>query len=234
VWLLLFSVRMTRSSRYTLSIDVGGSHIKGALLGKSGDMVSERHKEDTPSPLTPAALLRVIERMAKESPPFDRAAIGIPGVVHGDVVYSLPASGRRSFKNYPLGKILAKRLGVPVRVTNDATMHGLVMITLGTGLGTALFIDGTLSAHYQTLPDADEVGSPYGNAALEEIGRRRWRQRIRALVEQLRVITNYDRLYVGGGNAKEIGSGYPRYVTRVDNIAGILGGHQLWEWGDVP
>jgi len=142
----------------------------------------------------------------------------------------------------PLGDELESRLGTPVRVTNDATMHGLavihgegveMVITLGTGLGTALFIDRVLSAHYQTLPEEDE-SSPFGDEALEEAGRREWRRRIDNLIDQLRRITNYDHLYIGGGNAKRLGGKLPRYVTVIDNAAGVVGGHRLWEWGDVP
>ena len=128
-------------------------------------------------------------------------------------------------------------------MTNDAAMHGLaairgsgveMVITLGTGLGTALFIDAVLSAHYQTLPEQDEPFSPYGDAALKKIGRARWEKRVRDLFDQLRGITNYDRLYVGGGNAKRLRGEMPSRVTRIDSEAGLLGGYRLWEWGDVP
>ena len=231
-----------RAGRYTLSVDVGGSHIKAAVIGKTGDLVTEVIKEDTPDPLTPAALMRALERSARGMPHFDRMAVGIPGVVSGNVVYSLPASGRRTFKGLRLAEELEARLAVPVRVTNDATMHGLavirgegveMVITLGTGLGTALFIDRVLSAHYQTLPEEDEF-SPFGDEALASIGRRRWEKRIRQLADQLRTITNYDHLYIGGGNARKLKRPLPRHVTVIDNAAGVVGGHRLWEWGDVP
>jgi polyphosphate glucokinase len=217
--------------------------VKAALLGKNGDQVTERIKEPTPERLTPRALMGLFERIATRVPHYDRVAVGIPGIVHRDVVYSLPASKSRAFKKFALGAALSERLSVPVRVTNDAAMHGLatihgdgveMVITLGTGLGTALFIDGVLSAHYQTLPDDDEPFSPYGDAALKRIGRRRWQMRVHALCEQLLSITNYDHLYVGGGNAKRLQRPLPRRVTIIDNVAGVLGGHRLWEWGDVP
>jgi polyphosphate glucokinase len=185
----------------------------------------------------------LIERMAEQMPRFDRVAVGVPGIVHRDVVYSLPASRSRAFKGFELGARLSALLGVRVRVTNDAAMHGLaairgegveMVITLGTGLGTALFIDGVLSAHYQTLPDQDEPFSPYGEAACKKIGRKRWEKRVQELFEQLRWITNYDRLYVGGGNAERLRDEMPSRVTRIDSAAGILGGYRLWEWGDVP
>lgn len=229
--------------RYTLAFDVGATNVKAALLGNDGDMVSEQMKEPTPERLTPARLVAVLERMASGIPHFDRVAVGIPGVVHGNVVYSLPASESRAFKGFRLGDELERRLGAPARVTNDAAMHGLatihgdgveMVITLGTGLGTALFIDGVLSAHYQTLPDADERSSPYGDDVRKRIGRVRWETRVQALFTQLRTITNYDRLYVGGGNANLLRRRLPPRVVHIDNVAGVLGGHWLWEWGEVP
>ncbi|MFL5617637.1 MAG: ROK family protein, partial [Gemmatimonadaceae bacterium] len=163
--------------------------------------------------------------------------------VHRDVVYSLPASKSRAFKRFELGARLSDLLGTRVRVTNDAAMHGLaairgagveMVITLGTGLGSALFIDGVLSAHYQTLPEQDEPFSAYGDAARKKVGRARWEKRVRDLFEQLSWITNYDRLYVGGGNAERLKGDMPPRVTRIDSAAGIRGGYRLWEWGDVP
>jgi polyphosphate glucokinase len=206
-------------------------------------MASEKLKEDTPERFTPAQLLALLERLANQMTGYDRVAVGIPGIVHRDVVYALPASKSRAFKRFELGARLADLLGARVRVTNDAAMHGLaairgkgveMVITLGTGLGTALFIDGVLSAHYQTLPEQDEPFSAYGKAALKKIGRKRWEKRVRQLFDQLRGITNYDRLYVGGGNAELLRGEMPSRVTVIDSTAGILGGHRLWEWGDVP
>ena len=232
-----------RVRQRTLAIDVGGSSVKCALLDARGRMASEKLSEDTPKRFTPAQLLALIQRLAKQMTSYDRVAVGIPGIVHRDVVYALPASRSRAFKRFELGARLSDLLGARVRVTNDAAMHGLaairgegveMVITLGTGLGTALFIDGVLSAHYQTLPEQDEPFSPYGKAALKKIGRTRWEKRVRQLFDQLRGITNYDRLYVGGGNAELLRGEMPSRVTVIDSASGILGGFRLWEWGDVP
>lgn len=232
-----------RARLRTLAVDVGGSGVKCALLNARGDMVSEKLREETPERFTPAQLVALIVRLAKQMPRYDRVAVGIPGIVHRDVVYALPASKSRAFKGFALGARLAELLGTRVRVTNDAAMHGLaairgegveMVITLGTGLGTALFIHGVLTAHYQTLPEQDEPFSRYGDIARKRIGRKRWEKRVRELFDQLRWITNYDRLYVGGGNAERIGGEMPSRVTRIDSAAGIRGGHRLWEWGGVP
>jgi polyphosphate glucokinase len=232
-----------RARQRTLAIDVGGSRVKCALLDARGRMATEKLREDTPERFTPTQLLALIERMAVQMPRYDRVAVGVPGIVHRDVVYSLPASGSRAFKRFELGARLADLLGTRVRVTNDAAMHGLavirgdgveMVITLGTGLGTALFIDGVLSAHYQTLPEQDQPFSPYGDDARKKMGRKHWEKRVRELFDQLRDITNYDRLYVGGGNAERLRGEMPSRVTRIESEAGLLGGYRLWEWGDVP
>ena len=236
-------MKRRRARLRTLAIDVGGSGVKCALLDARGRMASAKLREDTPKRFTPSQLLALIERMAAQMPRYDRVAVGIPGIVHRDIVYSLPASKSRAFKRFELGARLSDRLGARARVTNDAAMHGLaairgtgleMVITLGTGLGTALFIDGVLSAHYQTLPEQDEPFSPYGKAVLKKIGRARWEKRVHDLFDQLRDITNYDRLYVGGGNAERLRGEMPSRVTRIDSEAGLLGGYRLWEWGDVP
>ena len=236
-------LKRRRARQRTLAIDVGGSSVKCALLDARGRLASETIREDTPARFTPVQLLKLIQRLAKQMPGYDRVAVGIPGIVHRDVVYSLPASGSRAFKRFALGARLSDLVGARVRVTNDAAMHGLAVIrgdgvemaiTLGTGLGTALFIDGVLSAHYQTLPEQDEPFSAFGKAALKKIGRARWEQRVSRLFDQLRGITNYDRLYVGGGNAELLRGEMPSRVTIIDSASGILGGYRLWEWGDVP
>jgi polyphosphate glucokinase len=232
------------TGRRTLSFDVGGSHVKAALLGRDGRLAAPQDKLDTPRPLTPRTLLELFGQVAARVGRFDRVAVGIPGLVHHDVVYSLPAANNHTFKRVPLGDSLRRRFHVPARVTNDAVMHGLaairgegveMVITLGTGLGTALFIDRVLSAHYQTLaPDDAPFGSAYGDAALKRIGRARWERRLHKLIAELRAATGFDHLYIGGGNARRINGRLPRNVSRIDNVAGVLGGHRLWEWGEVP
>ena len=117
-----------RARQRTLAIDVGGSGVKCALLDARGRMASEKLREDTPERFTPAQLLALIERMAAQMPRYDRVAVGIPGIVHRDIVYSLPASKSRAFKRFELGARLADRLGARTRVTNDAAMHVLAAI----------------------------------------------------------------------------------------------------------
>jgi len=140
-----------------------------------------------------------------------------------------------------LDQALAGKLGKPVRVLNDADIQGLgaikgkgveMVITLGTGMGSSLFEDGRLSAHLELAHHPFRKGDTYeeqlGNAALEKVGKRRWRKRVGLAVETLRELTSFDHLYLGGGNAAILGDTLPPGVSIVSNDLGMRGGIWLW------
>jgi len=226
----------------TLAIDVGGSHIKAALLGATGHLVSDRMRVDTPDPLTPKRLLETLAEMAALLDAHDRVSVGINGLVHGGRVYSIPITADTSFRNFDLAGMLRRRDRRPVRALNDAQMHGLgfirgrgveVAITLGTGLGSALFIDGRLGPHVQFLasPGYEKTkGGDYGDLALQELGRKKWSRRVGRLIDLLRRLTNFDHLYIGGGNASALKLDLAKDVSRGDNSAALLGAVRMWDW----
>src|SRR5947207_8533941 len=226
----------------TLAIDVGGSHIKAALLSATGHLVSDRMRIDTPDPLTPKRLLATLVEVAALLDAHDRVSIGLNGLVHAGRVYSVPVTADPAFRGFDLGGMLRRRDRRPVRVLNDAEMQGLgfvrgrgveVAITLGTGLGLALFMDGRLGPHALFLASAgyDKVkGGDYGDLALEKLGRKRWSRRVGKLIELLRRLTNFDHLYIGGGNASALKLDLPRDVSRGDNSAALLGAVRMWDW----
>ena len=226
----------------TLAIDVGGSHIKAALLGATGHLVSDRMRIDTPDPLTPKRLLATLVEVAALLDAHDRVSIGLNGLVHAGRVYSVPVTADPAFRGFDLGGMLRRRDRRPVRVLNDAQMHGLgfvrgrgveVAITLGTGLGCALFLDGRLGPHVQFLASAgyeNVKGGDYGDLALEKLGRKRRSRRVGKLIDLLRRLTNFDHLYIGGGNASALKLDLPRDVSRGDNSAALLGAVRMWDW----
>jgi polyphosphate glucokinase len=232
----------SRAGPITLSIDVGASHLKAHLLDRRGRPLMERQRLPTPDPLTPAVLLRMLAKMAKQAPRIDRVSVGVPGIVHRGVVYSLPLAGDERFHRFPLANRLSQRLNAPVRLLNDAEMHGLgvirrhgveLVLTLGSGLGTALYLDGDLGPrlHFVTAPRRNvPPGGPYGDAARRQVGRKRWSRRVERLLEELRRITHFDHCYLGGGNAERLRGGPWPNVTRVDNHAAALGGVRVWDW----
>jgi polyphosphate glucokinase len=228
---------------YTLSFDIGGSSIKAAVLDPHGHMVSEHMEVDTPKRPSPERLIDVMVELAKPAHGYQRISVGFPGIVLDNVVYSFPMSASRAYKGFRLGTALRKRLRRPVRVINDADMHGLgvisghgveLVITLGTGLGTALYIDGRIGPSVQFTPSpggrAAPRGGEYGKAAMRRVGRARWNKRVARLIDVLRYLTNFDHLYIGGGNADKLTIALPKDVAIVDNTAAIVGGVRLWQW----
>lgn len=215
-------------------------------MDQRGRLLHRRHKVDTPEELTPDALLEAVGEIGDRLGPFHRASVGVNGLVHRGVVYSLPITGDADFRGFDLAARLSHRWRRPVRVLNDAAMHGLgairgtgveLVITLGTGLGTALFIDGEPGPQPQFTPAPsrrEPKGGPYGDAALEELGRKKWSRRVERLLESLRVLTNFEHLYIGGGNARRLECELPADASRIDNRSALLGGVRAWRLDPQP
>jgi polyphosphate glucokinase len=166
---------------------------------------------------------------------------GFPGAVRDGVVLTAPNLGHDGWARFDLARALGNRLGKPARVLNDADMQGLavvrgrgleMVITLGTGFGTALYEHGRLLPHLEISHLRFRKGQTYdqqlGNAARKRVGGKKWDRRVRKAIATLRTLTNFDQLYVGGGNAKHLRPGLPPDVTIVDNEAGIAGGVAAW------
>ena len=106
------------------------------------------------------------------------------------------------------------------------------MITLGTGFGTALLMNGTLLPHLEIGQHPFTRKKTYdqfiGNNALENIGLEKWNKRLHKVINVLKTVFNYDHLFISGGNAKKITISLDKNVTLVSNIDGIKGGAKLW------
>jgi len=226
----------------TLAIDIGGSGIKVMVLNPSGQPLTERDRLETPYPATPEAVLTVIQALA-ENKSFDRISVGFPGVIRAGVTETA-ANLHPDWLGFHLQEALQKRLVKPVRVANDADLQGLgvvrgqgveLVITLGTGVGSALFVQGILVPNLELGHHPFRKGETYeqqlGRAALDEVGKKKWNERLRKAIAQLSHTFNYDVLYLGGGNAKEIRLELPPTVQVVPNVAGLLGGIALWRSG---
>jgi polyphosphate glucokinase len=240
----------------TLSVDVGGSGIKASVLDVSGQMEHERVRISTPYPLSPQKLVLEIQKLASELPSFDRMSVGFPGMVRAGRILSAPhfvspdgPSGQAEPKlvsawdRFDLAAALTDVTGKPTQVANDADIQGTavvsgsgleMVITLGTGLGTALFLDGRLMPHLELAHHPLSKGQTYnevlGDTARKRVGMKRWTKRVLSAIGILRGLTMFDRLYVGGGNATRLsGANLPDDVILVSNDAGILGGIKLWE-----
>ena len=226
----------------TLAIDIGGTGLKAGLLDPTGHMIGERARVATPQPAHPEAVVPLLVELVRPLGSFDRISVGFPGVVRKGVVKTAPNLGTKAWSGYDLAGTLQTRLSRPVRLLNDATVQGLgvikaegleCVITLGTGFGFALYQDGRLAPHLelsQHIIRKDLTYDEYvGVAALEEIGKKRWRRRVERVLEQLRVLVNFDTLYIGGGDARLIDFDLPADIHIVSNDAGITGGVRLWD-----
>ncbi|MEZ6035954.1 MAG: ROK family protein [Planctomycetota bacterium] len=232
---------MPTTTRHTLAIDIGGSGVKASVLDENGKMLHERVRIDSPVGAKPDDFVAAIAALVAELPPAPQVAVGFPGMVRNGVVLTAPNLGHEAWRGYDLAQQLGAALGRPVRVANDADVQGFAVIegrgvemvvTLGTGFGTALYEDGRLCPHLELSHHPFRKGESYdeqlGNATRKKIGNKHWQKRVSIAIDTLRELTHFDRLYVGGGNARKLEGKLPDDVTIVDNQAGIEGGAALW------
>jgi polyphosphate glucokinase len=232
---------MSGSGEKILSIDIGGSRIKATVLDMEGNMIKEYERTDTPSPAEPIYIIRVIAELANKFKPFSKVSVGFPGYVRNGVVHTAPNLGTERWSDFELSKRLSEILNCPVRLVNDADMQGLgiakgkgleMIITLGTGFGTALLMDGNLLPHFEIAHQPVSKDRDYdeyiGNKALQSVGLEKWNRRMKKVLSILKTVYNYDHLYISGGNAKKIDFKIDDNVSFANNLEGIKGGAKLW------
>jgi len=231
----------TPSSPKFLSIDIGGSHIKATILNDKGALQMDYDKIPTPIPANPENVVNAIKKLVKPFAAYDMVSVGFPGYVKHGVVKTAPNLGTDFWKDFDLSKRLEKELGKPTRVVNDADMQGLgivsgkgleMVITLGTGFGTALLVDGQLMPHLELAHHPFAKGKTYddyvGERALEKEGNQKWNKRMQKVLKVLKTVINYDTLYIGGGNSDKLNFKLDKNMKIVTNQDGIKGGSRLW------
>ncbi len=246
---------MATATLDTLAIDIGGTGLKASVLDRTGAMEHDRVRIDTPYPLAPAKLVTVLADLVKTLPRYDRVSVGFPGMVRDGRILSAPhfispdgpggtptAKLSDAWACFDLQGELARELGKPTKVANDADLQGAAVVagtglelvlTLGTGLGTAMFHDGLLLPHLEFAHHPFRKGESYneilGDAARKAVGHRKWQRRVHEAIDTFRALCFFDHCYIGGGNSARLDDKLPDDVTLVDNSAGILGGIKLWE-----
>lgn len=228
-------------SPVTLCVDIGGTGLKIMLLDANGTPLTDRLRTPTPEQPTPSRLLAELEKLKDQVAAFDRVAVGFPGVIKRGVVYTA-ANLHPQWVEFNLQAELEKRWKKPVRVANDAAVQGYaaiqgtgveMILTLGTGLGSAIYTDGRLCpglelAHHPWLND--KTYEDYlGKRGLKKYGAKRWNKLLTRAIEQTGATFNWDRLYLGGGNAKEIRFQLSDTIKVISNQDGLLGGVALWK-----
>ena len=220
--------------------------MKALVLDASGEPVTERVRAETPRPATPRRVLQAIWALIEPLGSFERVSVGFPGVVVEGVTRTAP-NLHPDWAGHPLARTLQDRFRRPTRVINDAGLQGYgvvegrgveMLLTFGTGMGCALFNDGTYVPNLELAHHPLRKGKTYedyvGARALAAVGKKRWNRRVGRVVAQVLPIFNPRRLYLGGGNAKHIDLKLPPAVHLVANIAGLLGGIALWRGQDGP
>lgn len=229
----------------TLAIDIGGTGIKAAVLDETGEIIGERQRVPTPpKPVAPDDLVQAIDQAVTPLGAFERVSVGFPGYVRDGRIVTAPNLGTEMLADFDLQSALADHLGKPVRVLNDADVQGFgaikgqgleMVLTLGTGAGTAIFRDGEVMPHLELAHHPVSGNKTYdeyiGNAARRKKGKKTWNKRVAKAIDILREVVRFDRLYIGGGNAKDITFQLPSDVAIVPNTDGLTGGIRLWHEG---
>ena len=243
---------------FTLTIDCGGGGIKGSVLDEAGTMRAQPLRVPTPYPLPPDLFVKTLVELGERLPTAQRVTVGMPGMLRHGVVVATPhyvtRSGPRTkvdpelvdaWHGYDARTALAEAFGLPTLVLNDAEVHGAgvvagtgceLVLTLGTGLGCALFDGGQLAPHLEMSQAPVRWGMSYdtyvGEPERRRLGDALWSRRVRNVVDGLRPVFLWDRLYLGGGNSRLI---TPTQLARmgddvvvVPNTAGIVGGVRAW------
>jgi polyphosphate glucokinase len=211
-----------------LVVDVGGTHVKILATGQR-----EPRRVDSGPAMTARAMVSAVKRLSADWS-YDHVSIGYPGpIVHGHV-FAEPHNLGSGWAGFDF----RRAFGRPVKLINDAAMQALgsyrrgrmLFLGLGTGLGSALIIDGLL--------EPMELGHlPYkkgrtfedyvGIRGLERYGKKRWRKHVLDVLERLRAALEPDEIVIGGGNAAKLAK-LPARTRLGDNANAFLGGFRLW------
>ncbi len=235
-----------------LGIDIGGTGIKGAPVDlESGKLLHERHRIDTPKPATPDAVADVVKAIVQHFGGGDRVGITFPGVVKNGVTRSA-ANVDKGWLDLDAGKHFVKKLGLPVTVVNDADAAGVaevhfgagrnvggvvLMVTLGTGIGSALFLNGNLVpntelGHIEIRGKDSERRASERVREQKELSWKRWGANVGEYLGRLDALFSPDLFIIGGGVCKKADKFFPflKEFTSVpiqpaqlQNDAGIVG-----------
>jgi len=233
-----------------LGIDIGGSGVKGALVDTArGELVRERYRVPTPQPSDVGSVVEAAAEVAAQFDGYDRVGITFPGVVVDGVTLTA-ANVDKSWLDAPAAKLFSERLGKPVSVLNDADAAGVaevafgaahgrrgltMMLTFGTGIGSALFLDGTLIpntelGHLELDGRDAELRASDRAREQEDLTWEKWAGRVQDYLRHLEMLLSPRLFVIGGGVSKKadrwlplIGIRTPIVPATLLNNAGIIG-----------
>ena len=224
-------IMLRKPLRRVLVIDVGGSHVKTRISGRR-----EMRQFDSGPTLSPRQMVSRVLKLIGDLK-YDVVSIGYPGVVvHGKIITEPHNLGRGW-----IGFDFRKAFGRPTLLMNDAAMQAIgsyeggrmLFLGLGTGLGSALIVDGTVTpmelAH---LPY--KRGRTYedylGDRGRHRLGAKKWRREVTDVVDQLSKALEAEYVVIGGGNARKLKK-LPHNARLGNNDFAFLGGFRVWRPG---
>ncbi|MDX1327713.1 MAG: ROK family protein [Arenibacter sp.] len=234
-----------------LGIDVGGSGIKGALVNmETGEMVSERFRIPTPKSRKPKAMAKVVAKIVSHFNYEGPIGCGFPTVIKKGVCKT-PGNLHPKWQGTKVDELFSEATGLPVTVVNDADAAGyaalnygvgkgkeglVVMITIGTGLGSGAFLNGKLIPNFELgqIPykkyEKIELWAAASAKERENLSYKKWGKRFNTFLEYVDLIISPDLIILGGGTSKDWDQ-FKEYITistpvvpsLLRNHAGIIG-----------
>jgi polyphosphate glucokinase len=212
-----------------LAIDIGGTHVKVLATGET-----QKREADSGPTLTPRRMVTAVKRLARDWT-YEVIAMGYPG----PVLHDKPMLEPHNLAHGWVGFDFAKAFGKPVRILNDAAMQALgsykggrmLFLGLGTGLGTALIVDGVvepLELAHLPYKKGKTFEDYVGLRGLERLGKARWRKEVGDVVKRLSHAMQADYVVIGGGNAKKLKKP-PKGAELGSNANAFVGGFRMWE-----
>jgi len=233
-----------------LGIDIGGSGVKGAIVNtKKGQLITERYRIPTPQPATPEAVAQVMKKIAKHFKWSGPIGVGFPGVIQQGVARTA-ANVDDSWIDLNLNKLFSKVTGCKVHVVNDADAAGMaevkfgagrgfkgtiILITVGTGLGTVIFTNGKLVPNLEFghlyLHGADaELYASDAARSNNDLDWDTWAGRFNEYLLRVEELIWPDKIIIGGGASKKgekffhhLSTKAPVVPATLKNEAGIVG-----------
>ncbi|MDD2759567.1 MAG: ROK family protein [Methylomonas sp.] len=207
-----------------LGVDIGGSGIKGAIVDTlTGELLSERHRIETPQPATPEAVALVLEKLVKHFEWNGLVGCGFPAAIQHGIVRTA-SNIDSSFIGTNIDRLFSNACRCPCYNLNDADAAGLaeirfgegagksgvvMLITIGTGLGTALFTDGRLIPNTELghlFLENGKKAEHYASDAIrkiEDLNWKRWGSRLNLYLDTMEKLFWPDLIILGGGASKK-------------------------------
>ncbi|WP_319590514.1 polyphosphate--glucose phosphotransferase [uncultured Draconibacterium sp.] len=233
-----------------LGIDFGGSGIKGAIVDtKTGELVTERHRIETPQPATPDAVAEVMAQLTEHFNWKGKVGVGVPAVVKNGVMLTA-ANIDKSWIGQEVNKQLSEKTGCEVECVNDADAAGIAeihfgagakekgmvfLLTVGTGIGTVIFIDKHLVPNLE-LGHLEFKGKTIERYSADSVRKRKdlsweeWGTRFNKALDYYDKMFNPNLFIIGGGVSKKmdkfedcIDLDTPVVPAEMQNNAGIIG-----------